>query len=58
MEESTFPSDKFDALAMLYVQRQDLSGLTPEELLNLYEDARKKMRDQSKLNSKPQSVGY
>lgn len=35
----TFPCNRNEALAMLYVQRQDLSKLTPQELLDMYEDA-------------------
>lgn len=34
-----FPETKFEALAMLYVQSQDLSGKTPVEVLNLYQTA-------------------
>lgn len=34
-----FPSSKFEALAMLYLQNQDLSGLTPEEIYDKYQDA-------------------
>ena len=36
---STFPDSEYEALAMLYVQNQDLSGLTPEQLLDMYQDA-------------------
>ena len=35
----SFPSNIAEALAMLYVQRQDISGLSPVELLALYQDA-------------------
>ena len=31
-----FPSDRFEALAMLYLQNQDLSGKTPTELHDMY----------------------
>ena len=33
-----FPSSKTDALTMLYLKNQDLSGLTPEQLLDKYQD--------------------
>ena len=33
---SEFPSNKIEALTMLYLQNQDLSGKTPEELFKLY----------------------
>lgn len=35
----TFPGDKFEALAMLYVERQDLSNLSSEQIFDLYSDA-------------------
>lgn len=36
---STFPADACEALAMLYVQRQDITGVTPERLYGMYLDA-------------------
>lgn len=42
MSESTqhsFPSTKAEALALLYVQSQDLTGVTPEDLVAMYKDA-------------------
>lgn len=36
---NTFPGNDVEALAMLYVQSQDLSGLTPEDLVHLYDEA-------------------
>lgn len=36
MSETHFPSTPYQALAMLYVQNQDTSSLTPEELYKLY----------------------
>lgn len=35
----TFPAGECEALAMLYIQNQDLSGITPEELLEKYQEA-------------------
>ena len=40
-----FPANKFEALAMLYLQHQNLSGLSPEQLLDRYQDVYAKMRD-------------
>lgn len=45
---NTYPENKFEALTMLYLQTQDLSGLTPEELLEKYYDVYGKMRDHNK----------
>lgn len=47
----TFPSTKAEALAMLYVQSQDLSNATPEELLDMYTDAYERIK---KANGKKQ----
>lgn len=33
-----FPRNEFEALAMLYIQNQDLSDVTPEELLEKYQE--------------------
>ena len=35
----TFPSNATEALAMLYVQNQDLRGVTPEQLQTMYYEA-------------------
>lgn len=35
----TFPKSEIEALALLYVQNQDLSGLTPEQIYEKYNDA-------------------
>lgn len=54
----TFPASKFEALALLYVQKQDLSGITPEQLLDMYEDAYQKIKDRNreKHGTKQQTV--
>ena len=44
----TFPSSEFEALALLYIQNQDLSGLTPEEVYDKYHEAYNKIRDRYK----------
>lgn len=35
----TFPSNQNEALSMLYLQNQDLSGESPEEINSMYWDA-------------------
>lgn len=47
-EKSIFPSCKQEALAMAYVQAQDLSGKTPEEILEIYNSAYEKIVDKSR----------
>lgn len=53
----TFPDNKIEALAMLYLQNQDLSGLTPEEILDKYDDAYEKIKahHREKRNAKRQT---
>jgi len=36
---ATFPDDAIEALALIYVQNQDLSGKSPEDLLTMYYEA-------------------
>lgn len=36
IELVSFPTSRFEALAMLYLQKQDLSQYTPEKLLAEY----------------------
>lgn len=38
-----FPKSDIEVLAMLYVRSQDLTGKTPEELLDMYESACSRM---------------
>lgn len=44
----TFPDGKIEALTMLYLQNQDLSGLTPEEILDKYDDTYEKIKAHNK----------
>ena len=39
IELKTFPSSDIEALALLYVQNQDLRGKTPAEIHTMYQDA-------------------
>lgn len=39
-----FPNSKREVLTMLYLQSQDLSGLTPEDLVDKYNETYKKSR--------------
>lgn len=57
---NTFPSTECEALAMLYVQSQDLSNVSPEGLLDMYRDAYKRIREHRKeLNKRePKSWAF
>lgn len=48
----TFPKHEYEALAILYIQNQDLSGLTPEEIYDKYKDACNKIKEQYKAKCK------
>lgn len=48
MVSSNFPETKAEALALLYVQSQDLSKVTPESLLDMYQDAYQRIKAYSK----------
>ena len=45
----TFPKNECEALAMLYIQNQDLSGLTPEQLFEKYQETYEKICKHRKL---------
>lgn len=36
---NAFPGSDIEALALLYVQKKDLTDITPEELLSMYDSA-------------------
>lgn len=36
---SAFPANKYEALAMLYLKSQDLTGKSPEDLAAIYTEA-------------------
>lgn len=42
----------FHDLVLLYLRSQDLSSLTPEELLDKYNDTYQKLKNQYKENAK------
>lgn len=43
MDKLSFPSNRREALAFLYVQSQDLSEKTPEDLVTMYKTAYEKI---------------
>lgn len=55
---STFPETETQALAMLYVQHQDLSAVTPESLLDMYQETYQRIkaykREKRNKNQEPQ----
>ena len=47
-EFSTYPSNYVDALTLLYLQNQNLSGVSPEELVALYYEVYDKIKAANK----------
>lgn len=45
IELKTFPKNKFEALTLIYLENQDLSNKTPEEIVTLYLDTEFKIRE-------------
>lgn len=50
----TYPGNEIEALAMLWIQNQDLSNTTPEELFDKYQDAYDKIRERKKQKRQEQ----
>lgn len=46
---SAFPTNKFEALALIYMQQQNLSGMSPEQMLDKYQEVYSKMRDHERM---------
>lgn len=46
VELNTFPSTRSEALTMLYLQNQDLSSITPEDLVVLYRNTLDRIKQQ------------
>lgn len=47
--DAIFPANSAEALAMLYLQNQDIKGLTPEELADRYDEVVNKIIAQQLL---------
>lgn len=54
----TFPGDAIEALALLYVQNQDISGLSPEDLFDKYQEAYDKIREHSRAKRAEMRKGW
>ncbi len=56
---STFPSNRNEALTMLYLQNQDLSDLTPAQIVEKYNDAYNEIKNKfSEIRSEKRKVQY
>lgn len=47
-DNKNFPSSKIEALTMLYLQNQDLSTLSPEEVMDKYQETYDRIRERNK----------
>lgn len=55
---NTFPDNKLEALAMLYLENQDLSGLSPSDILDKYDYALDQIKLHNKEVSKNRRLGW
>lgn len=49
-EHSSFPSNSYEAIAMLYVKNQDISAKTPEELYRFFMETQNRIYKYAKEN--------
>ena len=52
IELKCFPSDRGEALAMLYLQSQDLTSYSPEDLVDKYSEVLKRIRNRFSENAR------
>lgn len=55
---STFPSSKVSALAMLYLQNQDFSNSTPEEIADKYTESYARIQARFKEARNEKAVSF
>lgn len=55
---STFPATKLQALAILYLQNQNLSNLTPSQILEKYNLAYKELLEANRKNNSTQKLHF
>lgn len=53
-----FPRDEIEALSLLYLQTQSLSGLAPEEIYEKYKDCYNRMTAQKNRNPEDEMSFY
>lgn len=51
MSNEFFPKNKHEALAFLYLKNQDLSGKTPEQIFDIFENVLKSLIAYSKTKN-------
>ncbi|MEK4578248.1 hypothetical protein [Bacillus sp. FSL R12-0074] len=52
---NTFPSNKVQALTMLYLQNQDLTGKSPSEIVDLYITTSKEVSESFRNGDSPRA---
>lgn len=52
----TFPDNAYEALALLYTQNQNVEGLSPEDIYDIYHDAYKKIREHAREKRKEEKL--
>lgn len=54
----TFPSMPDEAIALMWLQAQDLSGLSPEEMFDKYQEAYKRIRKHHVNDKSKQTMSF
>lgn len=57
IEIKIFPSNRAEALTMLHLQSQDLSGKTPKDIMEMYDSAYSQFKSDSD-ETKKQQITY
>lgn len=52
----TFPKNKIEALALLYLENQDLTNLTPTEIAEKFDEAENKITQHYSSESSPNDL--
>lgn len=50
-----FPTDKYEALALLYIQKKNMENATPEDFVDEYKKARDRIEAHFKATGKKKS---
>lgn len=58
IEFSTFPNSKVSALTILYLEKQDLSNLTPEDLADKYQEVYERINNRFREIRKSSSKSW
>ena len=58
VNQAGFPQNEIEALALIYLQNQNLSGLAPEEIYDKFLDALNRITAQKERDAKGEEENY